>query len=252
MFRRFRSLRSRTGIRAPKMAVRTHLPWYVRLLAMVGVMAISLPTAFWIYDAGRKVAGFDQAESGEEISRLTVQLDLLRDELTSLRNIAATADSALGMERGEKQRLARQVIELEQENARLKEDLAFFESLVPNGIGGEGLTVQRFQLQPTGVSGEMAFMALLVNGGGKGKIFEGEVEIRLSSHTDGNGAIVVSPAGTTQSKGRIPVRIKHFQRLEGTFLLPETMDKPQVAEVRVLVGDRVEGSRLLRLKAGGE
>ena len=53
-------MRRRMTIAAPKMAVRTHIPWYWRALLWIVVLSISLAFGAWIYDAGRKFAGFDR------------------------------------------------------------------------------------------------------------------------------------------------------------------------------------------------
>ena len=58
-----RRLRSRFGISAPKVAVRTHIPWYWRVLATIAVLSISIALAGWVYDAVRKIAGFDKRET---------------------------------------------------------------------------------------------------------------------------------------------------------------------------------------------
>ena len=49
-------LRQRFGISAPKVAVRTHVSWYWRLLLVVAVLSLSLAAAAWVYDVGRRFA----------------------------------------------------------------------------------------------------------------------------------------------------------------------------------------------------
>jgi hypothetical protein len=43
-----RRLRGRFGISAPRVAIRTHLPWYWRALAIVVLSGVSLALAGWI------------------------------------------------------------------------------------------------------------------------------------------------------------------------------------------------------------
>ena len=49
------------------------------------------------------------------------------------------------IERAAHKQLAAQVKALEAENARLKEDLAFFDSLLPAGTGSEGISIRRLE-----------------------------------------------------------------------------------------------------------
>jgi len=59
MANRFWKLRQRFGIAAPKVSVRTHVPWYLRWLGFAVMLAFSAALAAWMYDAGRRFAGFD-------------------------------------------------------------------------------------------------------------------------------------------------------------------------------------------------
>ena len=61
MAKRFAKLRQRFGIAAPKVSVRTHVPWYLRWLGIAVLLSFSAALAVWMYDAGRKFAGFDRA-----------------------------------------------------------------------------------------------------------------------------------------------------------------------------------------------
>ncbi len=77
MLRRFRS---RFGISAPRVAVRTHIPWYLRALATIAILSISIALAGWVYDAGRKIAGFDRRETEQEITALRSRVEELEQE----------------------------------------------------------------------------------------------------------------------------------------------------------------------------
>ena len=43
------------------MTVKTHVAWYWRMLGLVAVLSCSFALAAWIYDAGRRFAGFDRS-----------------------------------------------------------------------------------------------------------------------------------------------------------------------------------------------
>jgi hypothetical protein len=92
---RLKRLRQRFGISAPKVAIRTHVAWYWRALAMIGVLSISLALAAWIFDAGRRIAGFDSNESVREIQALRNYVMEIDEELTKLRSLAGSGESSL-------------------------------------------------------------------------------------------------------------------------------------------------------------
>ena len=124
-------LRQRFGIAAPKVLVRTHVPWYLRWLGFAVMFAFSAALAVWMYDAGRRFAGFDRSEVEQELSATRIELGKLREELERLRAVANAADSKVSIERTAQQKLAQQIKGLEQDNARLREELAIFESIMP-------------------------------------------------------------------------------------------------------------------------
>jgi len=97
-----------------------------------GVPLLALTLAAWMYDAGRRFAGFDRSELQNEFARLRESMARLESEAAMLRSIANASESRLKIEQTAQTQLASQVKALEDENNRLKEDLAFFENLVPS------------------------------------------------------------------------------------------------------------------------
>ena len=66
----FRALRHRWVIAAPKLAVIPHVAWYWRALAVIAVLTVSLVLAMWMYDAGRRIGGFDATTAEGELATL--------------------------------------------------------------------------------------------------------------------------------------------------------------------------------------
>ena len=56
-------LRRRFGIAAPRVAVRSETTWYLRWVTLILVLAASAVLAAWMYDAGRRFAGFDRDQA---------------------------------------------------------------------------------------------------------------------------------------------------------------------------------------------
>ena len=81
-------LRQRFGIAAPKVAVRTHVPWYLRWLGLAVLLAFSAALAAWMYDAGRRFAGFDRSEVEQELAGARGELVLITDNEPGRQNTA--------------------------------------------------------------------------------------------------------------------------------------------------------------------
>src|SRR3954451_18044519 len=82
-----KQLQLRFGISAPKMTVRTHVAWYWRWLGMMVLLAVSLALAAWMYDAGRRFAGFDRTEVELEVSKLKDSLSQVKGEAATVPDI---------------------------------------------------------------------------------------------------------------------------------------------------------------------
>lgn len=216
-----RRLRSRFGISAPKVAVRTHIPWYWRALATIAVLSISFALAGWVYDAGRKIAGFDRRETEQELATLRERVAELEQEAAKLRALANAGESTVQIERTAQQQLVRQVKTLEQENGRLKEDLAFFENLAAAEGKEAGFTINRLRIEPNGTPGQYRYRLLAAaQGGKKDREFRGSVQLVVSLQQEGKNAMMIVPAQNDPARNRFNINFKHFQRVEGTFQVP--------------------------------
>ena len=223
MAKRFAKLRQRFGIAAPRVSVRTHVPWYLRWLGIAVMLAFSAALAVWMYDAGRRFAGFDRGEVEQELSAARSELAKLREELERLRAIANAADSKVSIERTAQQKLAQQARGLEQDNARLREELAIFESMLSSDSANAApLSVLRFKVEPDVLPGEFRYRVLLLaSGPRRGKDFQGRLELMVNLTEGGRSAMITLP-GQGQGQGQsdnaaFRLGFKHFQRLDGVF-----------------------------------
>jgi hypothetical protein len=227
-------LRQRFGIAAPKVAVRTQVPWYLRWLGLAVMLAFSAALAAWMYDAGRRFAGFDRSEVEQEMSAARSELEKLRSELDRLRAVANAADSKVSIERTAQQKLAQQIRGLEQENARLREELAIFESMLSSDAAAAApLSVLRFKVEPDVLPGEFRYRVLLLAAGPRrGKEFQGRLEMVVGLTEDGRGAMITVPGPGDADAANFKLGFKHFQRIDGIF---RVAPKAKVTSVQLRV-----------------
>ena len=217
---RIRRLRQRFGITAPRLAIRAHVAWYWRALLAVAVISLSLATAVWIYDVGRKMAGYHASEPSEELQSLRNYVMELDSELTKLRGLVGTGESSLQMERATLRKLASQVRVLEGENAALREDLAFYEGLLPGAqqVSDEGVRIDRLRIEPAEAEGDYRYRLLVVVGGDqrRGGGFKGSLALRAVVVQNGSKATIDLPAKAAAGG----LEVKRFHRVEGSFAIP--------------------------------
>jgi hypothetical protein len=224
-------IRLRFGISAPRMMVRTQLAWYWRWLVVIMIAACSYAIGTWAYDAGRRFAGFDRSELEDELKRLRSSVSRLQAEAGRLRATSDAGESKLKMEQSAQAQLASQVKLLVEENTRLKEDLAFFENLAPSG---ERLTIHRFTVHPEALPGEYRYRMLVTVGGArKERQFQGSIQLVVNVQTQGRNAMLLIPEDSRADVAAFNLNFKYFQRVEGTFRVPEKV-KVQSVQARVL------------------
>jgi hypothetical protein len=228
-----RSLRRRFGISAPKMTVRTHVAWYWRWMGMVLLASVSLALALWIYDAGRRFAGFDRSEIEEEVKTLRASALRLEAETTQLRSVADASESRLKIEQSAQAQLATQVKTLEEENRRIKEDLAFFENLGP---ATNKLSINRFTVQKDVLPGEYRYRLLVLLGGaGRDRQFQGGLQLLVNTQSPGRDGMIVLPDPSQPENPAFRLNFKYFQRVEGAFRVPE---KTKIRSVQVRIMEK--------------
>jgi len=225
-----RLLRRRFGISAPKMMVRTHLAWYWRWTGMVLLASISLALAAWIYDAGMRFAGFDRSEIEQEVKTLRESAIRLEAETAKLQAVSNASESRLKIEQSVQSQLAAQVKVLDEENQRLKEDLAFFENLGP---ATNKLSINRFSVRKDVLPGEYRYRLLvLLGGGGRDRQFQGSLQLVINMQAQGRNGMIVLPEPSQPNNPSFRLNFKYFQRVEGTFRVP---DQARIRSVQVRV-----------------
>ena len=231
---RFWKLRQRFGIAAPKVAVRTLVPWYLRWLGFAVLLAFSVALALWMYDAGRRFAGFDRSEVEEELATARRQYAAVSTELQRLRAASNAADSKLSIERTAQQQLAQQIRSLEQDNARLREELAIFESMLSSDASSAGpLAILRFKVEPEVLPGEFRYRVLLLASGPRRvREFKGRLELLVNLTESGRGAMMTFPGPGEAETPAFRLTFKHFQRAEGVF---RVNPKARVSSVQVRI-----------------
>ena len=219
MARLFKQFRQRFGISAPRMTVQTHVAWYWRWLGMLIFLSLALALAAWMYDAGRRFAGFDRGELQDQLARLREAMGGLESEASRLRSIAAASESRLKIEQTAQSQLAAQVKSLEDENNRLKEDLAFFENLVPTERRGEKVSIHRFKVERDVLPGEYRYRLLVLQGGKLDREFHGSLQLVVEMQQEGRDATIIFP-DSSDTGNAYKLNFKYFRRIEGTFRVP--------------------------------
>ncbi|WP_343655131.1 DUF6776 family protein [Cupriavidus sp.] len=240
---KYRPLRARGKLRAGRAIVRTHRPWRNWLLVAVLLCVVGVVTGVSAYEAGRRSAPPRATDAGLEAAHqlLRQQLAEVSAERDSLRQSANTAEARLQIARAAQERMAEQVKSAEAEVAQLKEDLGFFESLLPASGDTSGIHVRSFRVamdetQPRALH----YRLLVMQGGSKAFVeqpeFRGEVQFTISGNRHGKPLTLMLP-----QPGDAPlpaIRLTHYQRIEGDLAIPQDAEVRAVS-VRIVQNGQV-------------
>lgn len=230
-----RKLKRRFGIAAPRVAVYTHVPWYMRWSMVLSGLAAVAVIAWVSYDMGRRLGGYHSSQAAAEHAQLAETVSRLQDENKLLRDQVAGVERQIQIEQSTYGNLAGQLKALSDENALLKEDLAFFQTLMASGgvdSAGSGISINRFRVSADSLPGEYQYQLLVVQARPRGREFQGRLEFVVDMLRDGQQQVLVLP---TQGETRtdLALSFKFYQRVEGAFRVPERSKVTRV-QVRVL------------------
>ncbi len=208
---RFRLLRRRLTISAPRMAVRSHMPWPLRWALAAIVLGFCGAIALWAFEFGKSIAGLDH-DAKEELVALRAELAKLREERDKAQSVANTAGSLLTAEKAAQEHLSSKIRQLEQDNRALRDDLGFFEKLIPAGAG-EGIAIRSLQAEVLGGT-QLKWQLLVMQPVKNAPEFNGQLELSFSGTQNGKPWMMALPGGPQA------LQLRQYRRLEGVVDLP--------------------------------
>ena len=142
----------RMSVSAPRMTVKRHVPWPLRLAIWCAAVVLAGFGAIAIWQATVGAGAQARERLLTRISELEATVQEQTKKVAELSALAQSADSRLQIEKSTAERLTLQVRTLEQENAKLKSDLAYMEGLLPNNAANagepQGLSLRLFEVVP--------------------------------------------------------------------------------------------------------
>lgn len=221
VFRRL--LRRNYGIAVRRVGVRSELGWPLKFLSWLGLLSVSFVVAGWVFDAGRRVAGFDREEHERERRAATERIAVLEQRLADAIGSARAAEGGLNVEMASTAQLARQLRVLERENLSLREELALFEGLVSGGqqVPDSTIQVPRVSVDVVEV-GRYRYRLMLVHRPPQKSMreFQGEFRFEFKVKSSGRESVVVVPGPQDERRGAHKLNFRHLHRVEGEFSLP--------------------------------
>ena len=208
------------SVSAPRVAVRTQLPWAVRALVLAVVASIAAAGLVAVYRHARSIGGPDRDLIAAELDETRSQLQRTSAELDRIAAEGVQTENQLRVERAMREGIAQQLKVLEEDNARLRADLAFFESLLPAASTERGVVIRSFKLQPDADETTLRYRLLVQQSGRPDRDFVGAVALKVNLQADGRSTVLELPDISRPESGPARLSFRHYQRVEGSFSVP--------------------------------
>jgi len=205
------------GITAPRVAIRPAMPWYLRWFGMLVLAVVVVTVARAAYDFGLRFAGFEHSEAASEQQRLTEENTRLQQENAELRANLAQSERQRQIDHVAYDDLGQQVKTLSNENAGIKEDLAFFETLMPAGGKEGGVTINRFRVDTGALPGEYRYRLLVMQTGRRTSNFQGSLQLVVDLQQDNAKQVMTLPPQGAEDQSPYRLNFRFYQRVEGIF-----------------------------------
>lgn len=243
---RLRLLMRRLTVSAPRMAVRSALPWPFRWAMLAIVAGFCAAIALWAFEFGKDIAGLDRGTKEQlqqmrvENEALHVQLESLAVERNKAQSVANTADTVLTTEKVAQEKLVALNKQLELENQRLKDDLGFFEKLIPAADVSLGAMAIRGLQAEVLKSGEIKWQVLVIQAAKNPVEFNGRLELTFT------GLAAGKPWSDSLPGGSQVIKIRQYGRVDGLYQLPAQVVVRSIT-ARVFDGQTVRAVQTVRL-----
>ncbi len=212
---RLRRLRRRFALTGPRLAVRRAMPWPLRWLAAALVLGLSAAVALWAFEFGKSLAGLD-AGARQELKYLRTESRDLHAQISRMKEGATAAESLRVTERAAMDTLAERLRQLEADNRSLRDDLAFFEKLIPASSGkGAAMDIRGLQAELMGGGVQLRWQVLVIQPMRNAPEFKGQLELLLAGLRDGKPWTSDPPAVAR------PLQLQQYRRVEGVVQVPE-------------------------------
>lgn len=192
-----------------------------RGLLIALIVFVTMASGYLLYDYGHSRSDYDftslQVQRGElqdEINRLLSMMENTRDELVADRRSMeieklayAEVNSSLGI--------------LQAEILELKEEVAFYRSIVAPRESSRGLRIQKFDIIETGQENNFRYKLVLTQVIKNTRVTRGSVIMHVEG-VDGDKSQQINLTSlSAKGQKKLDFRFKYFQSFEGDLVLPK-------------------------------
>jgi len=212
-----------------------HDPLKKRFKALLAIALLG--GAGWgLYQLGYLESGFDEQRTADQLQAFRERVSYLEQQNQRLTQALAQFERAQGIESEATVQLSSALTAMESEMLELREELAFYRSIVSPSKMEPGLHVQSFQVERGEAEGQYHYKLVLTLVRGNNRVARGGVEMQVAGVMDGEPR-TYTLAELDPGTKELNFSFKYFQSIEGSLTLPAGF-QPGKVELKVDATDR--------------
>jgi len=212
---------------SPQLVVHEHDPLKRGLLIALLVFVL-VALGYLLYDYGHSRADYDyeslQSERSslqDEIDSLTKQVEITRDEL-----VASQRGNEIDKQAYQEVDLSLRNLQLE--ILELKEEVAFYRSIVAPRESSRGLRIQRFNVTSTDQKKSFRYKLVLTQVIKNSRITRGDIIMQVEGVRNGKSEQINLTSLSAKGQKKLSFRFKYFQSFEGDLIVPKDFTPSRV------------------------
>jgi len=194
------------------------------LIALVVLVLIGLGVL--IYDYGHSRADYDYDSVQEQNTVLQEKISELASEVEKTRDDLVSSKSANKVAKLAYKEIDSSLLGLQAEIFELKEEVAFYRSIVAPRESARGLRIQRFTVTPSGKG--FRYKLVLTQVIKSGRITRGKVVMEVEGIRKGKSVKINLISLSAKGQKQLDFRFKYFQSFEGDLIMPEDFTPSRV------------------------
>jgi len=194
------------------------------LIALLVFVLVGL--GYLVYDYGHSRADYDYDSLQTDNSALQKRITALVFEVEQTRDNLAASQSSSEIEKLAYSDVEKSLRNLQSEILELKEEVAFYRSIVTPRESSLGLRIQRFDVTPAGK--EFRYKLVLTQVIKNSRTTHGNIVMQVEGVRAGKSEKINLTSLSAKSQKKLDFRFKYFQSFEGDLIMPKDFSPSRV------------------------
>lgn len=218
--------------------VKTRRPWRRVVIVALGIAGV-VGGGWGSYEYGRYRSGYDGTADARELVQVRGYVKQLEDRNKQLRDRAAMLQQGSKVDQYAYKDVSKSLKGLQDEIYELKEEVAFYRTILEPGDTGKGLRIQSLKVQRDGQRNRYRYKLVLTQVLTRAQTVHGDVQVTIYGRRGADQGVLTLGDVTADKDKEIHFRFKYFQKLQGVMTFPDGFTPTRVA-LRVMPGGKAK------------